>query len=46
MELKEVIYQPQDKRLDLIFEYVEMDFKKYLNQNKHNLTNQQIKVGV
>lgn len=42
--LKEVVYQPNEKKLYLIFEYVEQDFKKYLDQNKHNLTPQQIKV--
>lgn len=44
--LKEVVYQPNEKKLYLIFEYVEQDFKKYLDQNKHNLTPQQIKVLV
>jgi cyclin-dependent kinase 2 len=29
--LKEVVYQPNEKKLYLIFEYVEMDFKKYLD---------------
>lgn len=42
--LKEVIYQPNEKKLYLVFEYVEQDFKKFLDQNKHNLTLQQIKV--
>jgi hypothetical protein len=42
--LKEVVYQPSEKKLHLIFEYVEQDFKKYLDQNKHTLTNYQIKV--
>ncbi|CAD8046748.1 unnamed protein product [Paramecium primaurelia] len=41
--LKEVIYQPNEKKLYLVFEYVEMDFKKFLDQNKHNLTISQIK---
>lgn len=42
--LKEVVYQPNEKKLYLIFEYVEQDFKKFLDQNKHNLTISQIKV--
>lgn len=29
--LKEVIYQPNEKKLYLVFEYVEMDFKKFLD---------------
>ena len=41
--LKDVIYIPSDKRLFIIFEFVEEDLKKYLNKNKHNLTQQQIK---
>jgi cyclin-dependent kinase 2 len=38
VSLKDVIYVPADKRLYIIFEYVEQDLKKFLNQNKHNLT--------
>lgn len=38
VSLKDVIYVPHDKRLYIIFEYVEQDLKKFLNQNKHNLT--------
>lgn len=38
VSLKDVIYVPADKRLYIIFEYLEMDLKKYLNQNKHSLT--------
>lgn len=29
--LKEVIYQPNEKKLYLVFEYVEQDFKKFLD---------------
>lgn len=36
--LKDVIYVPADKKLNIIFEFVEQDLKKFLNQNKHNLT--------
>ena len=46
VSLRDVIYVPVDKRLYIIFEYVEQDLKKYLNQNKHNLTPQIIKVSL
>jgi len=41
--LKDVIYIPSEKRLFIIFEYVEEDLKKFLSKNKHNLTPQVIK---
>lgn len=34
--LKDVIYVPAEKKLNIIFEFVEQDLKKFLNQNKHN----------
>ena len=46
VSLKDVIYVPADKRLYIIFEYLEMDLKKYLNQNKHSLTPMIIKVTI
>lgn len=36
--LRDVIYVPSDKKLNIIFEFVEQDLKKFLNQNKHNQT--------
>jgi len=42
--LKEVIYIPQDKKLYLIFEYLELDLKKFLERNKNHITPYQIKV--
>jgi len=36
--LRDVIYVPSEKKLNIIFEFVEQDLKKFLNQNKHNLT--------
>lgn len=44
--LIEVVYHPNEKKLYLIFEFFEQDFKKYLNQNKHTMTQYQIKVLV
>jgi len=41
-----VVYQPLEKQLFLIFEYLEFDFKKYLDKHKHTLTPMQIKVGL
>jgi serine/threonine protein kinase len=46
VSLKDVIYVPADKRLYIIFEYVEQDLKKFLNQNKHNLTPIIVKVTI
>jgi serine/threonine protein kinase len=38
VDLKDVIYLPQEKKLCLVFEFLDFDFKKYLDQNKFNLT--------
>jgi len=37
VSLKDVTYVPSEKRLYIIFEYIEQDLKKFLNLNKHNL---------
>jgi cyclin-dependent kinase 2 len=44
--MKEVIYTPSEKKLYLIFEFVDQDLKKYLEKNKHNLTQHQIKLNL
>eukprot|EP01017_Pseudomicrothorax_dubius_P049895 TRINITY_DN934_c0_g1_i1.p1 TRINITY_DN934_c0_g1~~TRINITY_DN934_c0_g1_i1.p1 ORF type:complete len:313 (+),score=117.52 TRINITY_DN934_c0_g1_i1:172-1110(+) len=36
--LKDVVYYPSEKKLYLIFEYLDQDLKKYLDVNKNNLT--------
>jgi len=42
--LKEVNYGPSEKKLHLIFEYVDYDLKKYMAENKHKITEDQIKL--
>lgn len=44
VSLLDVIYKPAEKKLFLIFEFVELDLKKFLRSNKNSLTEQQIKV--
>jgi len=44
VSLHDVIYKPNEKKLYLIFEFVEQDLKKFLRANKNNLTEHQIKV--
>ena len=39
-----MIYIPTEKKLNLIFEYVDYDLKKYLSENKHTITSRQIKL--
>lgn len=38
IDLLSVKYQPSEKRLDLVFEYVELDMKKYLKKFKEPLS--------
>lgn len=45
VSLKDVTYLPGEKKLHIIFEFVEQDLKKYLSKNKYNLTEHQIKVS-
>lgn len=45
VSLLDVIYKPAEKKLYLIFEFVEQDLKKFLRSNKNNLTEHQIKVA-
>ena len=41
--LKDVVYQPSEKKLSLIFEYLEFDLKKYLKSLTEPLKPEQIK---
>lgn len=44
ISLKDIVYVPSDKKLNLIFEYIDYDFKKYMNEHKETITPMQIKV--
>jgi len=37
VDLKEIVFQPEKKKLYLIFEYVDYDLKKYMRKNKRNI---------
>jgi serine/threonine protein kinase len=39
-----VVYVPTEKKLQLVFEYVDYDLKKYLSENKHTMTAYDIKL--
>jgi serine/threonine protein kinase len=39
-----VVYVPTEKKLQLVFEYVDYDLKKYLSENKHSMTAYDIKL--
>jgi len=41
--LKEIVFQPDQKKLYLIFEYVEYDLKKYMRKNKRTMNKKTIK---
>lgn len=43
VKLNDVIYAPQEKKLHLIFEYVEYDMKKFMKSLKEPLKNSEIK---
>ena len=43
VKLLDVIYVPQQKRLDLVFEYLEYDMKKFMKTLKQPLNHEQIK---
>lgn len=43
VRLVDVIYEPQNKRLDLAFEYLEYDLKKFMKSLSTPLTHEQIK---
>lgn len=42
--MKEVIYTPSEKKLYLVFEFVDLDLKKYMDQHNHNLSQYQVKL--
>lgn len=42
--MKDIIYVPAEKKLNLIFEYLDYDFKKYMNEHRDTMTSMQIKV--
>ncbi len=44
VDLKEIVFQPEVKKLALVFEYVDYDLKKFMRKNKHTLKTRQIKV--
>ena len=44
VSLLDVIYKPSEKKLYLIFEFVEQDLKKFLRSNKNAVSEHQIKV--
>ena len=44
VSMRDVNYIPSEKKLYIIFEFMEQDLKKYLSKNKYNLTEHQIKV--
>lgn len=44
VSLQDVVYYPSEKKLYLIFEFLDQDLKRYLDKNKHNLTPYMIKV--
>ena len=43
VQLKDVVYTPQEKKLYLIFEFSDYDLKKYLDIHKNSLSQIQIK---
>jgi serine/threonine protein kinase len=42
--LKDVVYIPPEKKLYIIFEFIELDLKRYLDQYKNTLTPFMVKV--
>lgn len=43
VQLKDVIYVPSEKKLSLIFEYLDFDMKKFMKTLTGPLTNEQVK---
>ncbi len=43
VKLNNVIYIPQEKKLHLVFEYVEYDMKKFMKSHKDPLKNEKVK---
>lgn len=44
VKLREVVYVPSEKKLNLIFDYLDYDLKKYMSEHKHVITSYQIKL--
>lgn len=42
--LNEVVYLPAEKKLNLIFEYLDYDLKKYMSENKSKVTPYELKL--
>ena len=42
--MREVNYLPSEKKLHLIFDYIDYDLKKYMSEHKHTVTSYQIKL--
>lgn len=42
--LREVVYVPGEKKLNLVFELVDYDLKKYMSEHKQTMTSYQVKV--
>ena len=42
--MREVIYLPTDKKLHLIFDFLDYDMKKYMSEHKTTITTYQIKL--
>lgn len=43
--MKDIVYLPAEKKLNLVFEYIDYDFKKFMNEHKDTLSPLQIKVS-
>ena len=41
--LRDVVYNPNEKKLFLIFDYLDYDLKKYLSLHKNQMTDLQIR---
>ncbi|MFN9981681.1 MAG: protein kinase domain-containing protein, partial [bacterium] len=44
VKLRELVYVPSEKKLNLIFDYLDYDLKKYMKLNSSTITNDQIKI--
>ena len=42
--MKEVLYVPAEKKLNLIFEFLDYDMKKYLSEHKQSMNSYQVKL--
>ena len=44
--LREVVYAPSEKKLNLIFDFIDYDMKKYMSEHKHTVTPYEIKLFI